>query len=183
MTKKNEDWNPLCCYNTLGACGGCTGSVAAYVVKWYNDDDVDELIKSTYIRLCPTFFDEEDDTSLGLTLFHEIIHMISGVGDVDGAYEKYSAVVLAENYPEDARLNANNYMLYSAQNGLSLLDYDTFTDSWGKHTHSSTCTDNFSNCLAIASVCCAYKTASNGLKFRENCCASCKSVEDIDPEC
>lgn len=40
--------------------------------------------------------------------------MISGVGDVSGAYEKYSAVVLAENDPEDARKNANNYMLYSA---------------------------------------------------------------------
>ena len=76
--------------------------------------------------------------------------MISGVGDVEGAYEKYSAVVLAENEPETARLNANNYMLYSAQNGLSLDDYFNFTESWGMHVHSSTCVDLYSNCYEAA---------------------------------
>jgi hypothetical protein len=51
---------------------------------------------------------------LGFTLFHEIIHMVSTVRDVNGAYSKVGAHSLAINSPSDARNSANNYMLYAA---------------------------------------------------------------------
>jgi hypothetical protein len=141
MLGKGSHWTPLCCKLPVGACASCRGATLAYVSKYYNNSSVDDLVNSTFIRMCPSLLEEEDDTQIGLALFHELIHMVSGVGDVDGTYEKLSSVVLAENAPETARLNANNYMLYAAQNGLSLNDYDKFTDAWGTHVHSTTCSD------------------------------------------
>lgn len=56
---------------------------------------------------------------LGFTILHELIHIVSFVGDADVGYAVDSLVNLAATSPSAARMSANNYMLYTAQNGLS----------------------------------------------------------------
>jgi hypothetical protein len=96
-----------------------------YVANWTNTQHLEEIVKSTFVRLCPTALEMEveSEIQIGLALFHELIHMVSGVGDVSGSYEKKNAVLLAATNSEAARMNSNNYMLYSAQNGLTIEDY------------------------------------------------------------
>ena len=55
-----------------------------------------------------------DPLIVGFTLYHELIHMVSHVGDADIGYARDSLVNLASDNAEAARLSANNYMLYTA---------------------------------------------------------------------
>jgi hypothetical protein len=91
---------------------------------------------------------------LGFTIFHEIIHMISPVRDINGAYSKVGAHTLAVNAPTDARMSANNYMLYAAQTGLEHEPYLAATESWGTFVMSPTCNDSFANCGMLPFDCC-----------------------------
>ena len=55
--------------------------------------------------------------TLGLTLFHELIHMVSGAKDNGGSlndYMKTSMVQVAKNNPTAARSTANNFAMYAA---------------------------------------------------------------------
>ena len=52
------------------------------------------------------------DSEIGLTIFHELMHMTSIVGDHD--YDRVEMVKLARNDPLKARLNSSSYMSYIA---------------------------------------------------------------------
>ena len=58
--------------------------------------------------------------TLGLTLFHELIHMVSGAKDCMKSdcsvndYMKTSLVQVAKNNPTAARSTANNFAMYAA---------------------------------------------------------------------
>jgi hypothetical protein len=54
----------------------------AYVANWTNTQQLDEIVKSTYVRLCKPLLEIESDMQIGLALFHELIHVVGGVGDV-----------------------------------------------------------------------------------------------------
>jgi len=53
-----------------------------------------------------------EDSVIGLTIFHELMHMTSIVGDHD--YDRVEMVKLARNDPLKARLNSSSYMSYIA---------------------------------------------------------------------
>lgn len=50
----------------------------------------------TYVRLCKLLLDEEDIKSVALVMYHELIHMVSTVGDQGGVYGKLGAHQLAQ---------------------------------------------------------------------------------------
>lgn len=62
--------------------------------------------------------------------------MVSFAGDADVGYAKDSLVRLADSNAEAARMSANNYMLYAAQNGLSYADYTAVSGGWGMMSHN-----------------------------------------------
>ena len=115
MRQRGEAWNPMCCKTGNGACGpSCSvPGVQAWVTSssW---DNFETKESSTRIRLCPELMASTDPLSVGFILYHELIHMVSFVGDADVGYDRDSLVNLAINNAEAARLSANNYMLYAA---------------------------------------------------------------------
>jgi hypothetical protein len=91
--------------------------------------------------MCAGVIDSQDIIPLGYTFYHEMIHMVSTVRDINGAYSKVGAHTLAVNTATDARNNANNYMLYAAQNGLEHIEYLKATSDWGTFVVSPSCKD------------------------------------------
>jgi len=77
---------------------------AAYVsYTQYEGDDL--KTSNTHIRLCPPIWTTPyPNVSIGITIFHELIHMTSGV--IDYGYDKMIGYNLAKSEPEKARLNA-----------------------------------------------------------------------------
>jgi len=66
------------------------------------------------MRFCPDGFEEGyEDSVIGLTIFHELMHMNSIVGD-HGGYDRSEMVALARRDPTKARLNSSSYMSYIA---------------------------------------------------------------------
>jgi hypothetical protein len=124
---------------------------------------------------------KSDLMEVGFIIFHELIHIVSIVVDADVGYGKGPLVDLATTRPEVARVSANNYMLYTAQNGLSYRDYTEISTGWGLNVHDPTCTDSFTNCLSLAQNCCG-DTKVGSTVLSEGCCASC-TVFDSTPEC
>jgi len=61
---------------------------------------------------------------LGMTMFHETLHMTSAI--VDHGYAKSTCLDLAKNKPADARLTASNYVYFAAENGYSRADYKKY---------------------------------------------------------
>lgn len=114
---------------------------------------------------------------VGFILYHELIHMVSQAGDADVGYAKESLVNLANSNAEAARMSANNYMLYVAQNGLSYANYSAISGGWGMMIHDPYCVDSYSNCLDMASDCCG---GNNDLL--DWCCATC-AVVDSTQDC
>lgn len=110
--------------------------------------------------------------------------MASWVSDSDLGYAKSELVWLAEEYPAEARLSANNYMLYTAQNSLSYEEYTSVSDSWGANTFSPDCRDMYSNCIDFARDCCGNRFLNgwNGDLVSDVCCASCRLFDSSD-EC
>jgi len=106
-----SNYNILCCKNKIGSCRYCDHGTAAYVTAYYQGD---VEINNNYIRMCDGWIDDNTEMAVGFTLFHEMIHMVSAVKDVNGAYSKHGAHILATNVPAEARMSANNYMLYAA---------------------------------------------------------------------
>lgn len=119
---------------------------------------------------------------VGFVLYHELIHMTSFVVDADIGYGKGPLVELATANAEAARMSANNYMLYAAQNGLSYAEYSEVSTGWGLNVHDPFCTDRYSNCLDIAANCCGeqFTNGWNGNRAREDCCASCTVYDSTD---
>lgn len=81
MFEKKKKWKVLCCKEPKGACTACKGKVLAYVSSFRRRGS-DLKYSSTKIRVCPLSFEQPlKDKELGLTIFHELMHMSSGAGD------------------------------------------------------------------------------------------------------
>lgn len=101
----------MCCKSRSGACGGCKrngrskSGVLAYVSAFGGRNGVKE--SSTHIRICPLAFEMKNDAGvlpLGMTMFHEVMHITSAAGDK--GYSKKECFANARNDPAKARLNA-----------------------------------------------------------------------------
>jgi hypothetical protein len=123
----------------------------AYVTNsvWSGDDRKHYI---TNIRICPhawRFTTEHKkkenkfkaEMTLGLTMFHELMHITSSAGDK--GYSKIECINLAKSNPAKARLNAQAYMYYAAEAGLTRTNYLRAT---GKAAISATCYDKSSHC-------------------------------------
>jgi hypothetical protein len=63
--------------------------------------------------MCPDGMNPSyNDGVTGLTIFHELIHMTSIVGDSE--YSKRGMVALAKRDPYKARMNSDSYTMYIA---------------------------------------------------------------------
>lgn len=102
-------WNTVCCHNTRGTCDGCTGNTMAYVMGTNASDGL--KTSWTWVRMCPKILSKSTlDESMGLIIFHELLHVTSAVYDHDThAYAKKGMVEIAEKDPVGARLNAASY--------------------------------------------------------------------------
>lgn len=130
------------------------------------------MYNTTWMRLCPALMAKSDLLEVGFILYHELIHMVSHVGDADVGYAKESLVYLAATNAEAARLSANNYMLYSAQNGLSYQMYADVSGGWGGMVADPNCMDSYGNCVDLAANCCGTNT-----QLLDGCCASCRVID------
>lgn len=80
----------ICCHNTRGTCETCSGKAMAFVMN--ENFSTKSKRTNTNVRLCPSLF-EGSDKVLGLTLFHEFMHVTSVVFDhATHAYKKKSMV-------------------------------------------------------------------------------------------
>lgn len=124
-----------------------------------------------HIRMCNTIWESEHvEHMVGLTLFHELLHMVSAVGDK--AYDKVKLFDLARNDPDSARLNAENFCLFAMEAGMSKTDYAKYTD--GLLIKDNLCRDqdlDDDNCFKQASKCC-------DAEMRKKCCASCDHFDN-----
>lgn len=80
----------------------------------------------TWVRFCAAGLDESySDTVTALTIWHELMHMTSRAGD--SSYNKADIIEMAKADPAAARMNADTYLLYAAETGLSRDDYTAST--------------------------------------------------------
>jgi len=124
----------------------------------------DLQIKSTWMRICKLGFEVDDlDGELGLTLFHELMHMTSSVSD--HSYTKRGMLALAKRDPTLARLNAQTYTYYIAQTGLPRDEYLKLTGRSyaegdpafrGFTEGDAKCEDTKSNCPALVGGKCCF---------------------------
>jgi len=176
-------WTVMCCDQAIGACTWCTGDTEAYVMSytsWVGDGPV-STFNSTWIRYCPDPM-TEDTVSIGMTLYHEVVHMTSDISDDPvRPYAKDDVYTLAADEPEAARHNSQNYMYYAGQNGMPLEAYADFS---GPLIYGPNCIDRYSNCNNLAEGCCGDRVGDyrTGEKISDWCCASCK-MEDATPFC
>lgn len=175
MTQMGSFWNPLCCDDNSGACDTCVPGTGtqAFVTSWWYTNDPSYTYNVTWVRVCAAMYDSPE-IEVGFIMFHELVHVVSQVGDSSLGYGKGPLVGLAAQSPEAARASANNYMLYAAQNGLSFEDYDALSNSWGANSFDPNCTDQYSNCGDIAKDCCGETEMSS------YCCASCMVFDNTD---
>jgi hypothetical protein len=159
VSNRGTMWNPLCCVENDGACEGCD-SALAFVMSWvYDSWETGVLYESTWMRLCGGLLAETDDLdAIGLVIYHEAVHMVSGVVDIEGGYVKKGMVEMAEGRPEDSRSNSDSYTMYAAQNGMSAHDYSVFTNGWwGNNYVDPNCSDSYgSACHNEAVKCCDF---------------------------
>jgi len=108
MYDEDPKWEVMCCDQAIGGCSSCSNGTLAYVTYWYYPGDKDSHRKNVHIRLCPDLFNTEDATEvIGVTMFHEVMHITSHAGD--SCYSKKDCYNLAQTEPSKARLNANSY--------------------------------------------------------------------------
>ena len=118
-----NQWDVLCCDNSEGACDYCSPGTLAYVLSAKGGG---EQRSYTWVRFCPSGLqDRWEDAEIGLTVYHELTHLTSGVTDY--AYDKTKMVKLAISDPTEARMNADTYTMYVAQTGMTRDEYDTLT--------------------------------------------------------
>jgi len=108
MYDDDPKWEVMCCDQAIGGCSSCSNGTLAYVTYWYEQGEKDSHRKNVHIRLCPDIFNTEDATEvIGVTMFHEVMHITSHAGD--SCYSKNDCYNLAQTEPSKARLNANSY--------------------------------------------------------------------------
>ena len=123
----------------------------AYVTNsvWSGDD---RKHSNTNIRICPhawRFTTEHKkkenkfkaEMTLGLTMFHELMHIVSNAGDK--GYEKIECINNAISDPINARQNAAAYVYYAQEAGMTRKNYLAAT---GQAAISSTCFDKTPFC-------------------------------------
>lgn len=100
VANKGTMWNPLCCTENDGACEGCD-SALAFVTSWvYDSWETGILYESTWMRLCGGLLAETEDLdAIGLVIYHESVHMVSAVVDMEGGYVKKGMVDMAGTDP------------------------------------------------------------------------------------
>jgi len=111
------DWHVLCCSDRSGACSSCARRTIAYVMgftrSYGGGYKPSTTHKNIWMRFCPLGMDPATEASVtGLTIFHELMHMTSIVGD--GEYSKRGMVKLARSDPYKARINSASYTMYIA---------------------------------------------------------------------
>lgn len=159
MYDKNRNWKLMCCpRNAYGACKGCANPrVLAYVTakSWSNKPE--EKISNTNIRVCSLSFKTPyPEKELGLTMFHELMHVTSGAGDQ--GYTKLECFNNAKNDPTRARLNAAAYTYFAMESAMTRPNYEKY--SKGMSIFDENCRDRYSNCYALASQgCCTARRA------------------------
>lgn len=129
----------MCCKEGIGACATCAYDGTMAFVRGRDCGGISE--RQTFIRYCPPLLATDDLGEIGIVTFHELIHMVSLVGDAEVGYGKEDLAVLAYNNPEAARMSANNYSFYVAQNGFSYEAYTRITDAWGMSISDPFCID------------------------------------------
>jgi len=162
-------WMAECCPTSVYSTSPCATCITHPGTLAFALSYTQGSTKHSYrkIRFCPNTFNEKDMT-LGLTIYHELIHMVSGVKDVVG-YDKTLIQNAAKSNPENARLNANNYALYVAKSGLEHRKYDEATKGWGRSLEDRNCYDGYSNCVSLAR-----QGACNQAHIKSGCCEACK---------
>jgi len=202
-----SDWHILCCKNDSGACGSCSRGTLAYVSGYTKSGGWSPPTKhkSIYMRFCPDGMNSNyGDEITGLTIFHELMHMTSIVGDSE--YTKRGMVALARNDPYKARMNSDSYTMYIAQSSLNRRDYDKFTrtssnsEGSGQYHHgdysdtgnddepsSSTADspvhghdngDKYGNCASRITDCCFDRMFTNGELKRDGCSKTCAAKDN-----
>jgi len=176
MFNKAGGWTAECCGTSVHSseeCATCIrnpNTLAFAMSSTYSDGT-----KLSYkkIKICANAMNEEPMT-LGLTLFHELIHMVSGATDNGGslnAYMKTSMVQVAKNNPTAARSTANNFAMYITKSGMTHANFDKYTAGWGRSSEDANCYDRYSNCVDLAGLSsnqCQYSNIKSG------CCEACK---------
>ena len=167
--KNPNGYTLMCCKKAIGACGTCRGRVLAYVSAYRG------TVKrsSTHIRICPLSFTTSNTSmKLGMTMFHEVMHVTSAAGDK--GYSKREGFALAKNNPSEARLNAAAYVYFAAENGYSRADYKKYAGSiYGR---AGVKRDRYSNCADLVKrrgLC----TATNA--YAKYCPAMCEYIANI----
>ena len=137
------------------------------------------------MRMCPLMMEPKmQDNEIGLTIYHELQHMTSGVYDhPTKAYAKKSMVELAAEDPVGARLNSASYTMYIAEVGMTRENFTKYTRTSGLNAKSGKCYDKHSNCGSLAKGCCSNRRTSSGMLLSDSCCAACEHENDTNPKC
>lgn len=172
MFQDTREWSMMCCKKAIGGCDACTGNTLAYVMESKRSFGSDH---STNVRFCALSFTQKDKKwSLGMTLFHEMMHMASSVAD--HGYSKVECLDNAVRRPEYARHNSAAYVYFAAEAGMIRKNYLKLT---GGAAMSPKCFDKYSNCPTIARACCHKKSfGPGGETYAKGCCASCTWVDN-----
>lgn len=84
MFAPKKIWSVMCCKKAIGACKHCGDRTLGYVTSRTRKDGSARGTKmsNVNIRMCAlSFTKKEKKVSIGMTVFHEVMHMTSGVGD------------------------------------------------------------------------------------------------------
>ena len=185
-----QDWKPVCCPPSSAvhgacyrACGGGKSDATntlAYVQSRSYVGQSDKETQYNQINYCASAF-EMTDVQIGITTYHESIHMVSGAGDGTGDYSKTALVALAKSNPALARRTANSYTMYAAQVGTGddWKTYDQITSPWGGSLSSDgSCKDKYTNCAQmVGSGNCMLNEFARYPIDKSDCCLSCERLQ------
>jgi len=130
MFAKNKQWELMCCKKAIGACTSCGPITLAYVTsrsgRKLNNGKALKLSLHG-IRMCALSFTQKDKAvELGMTMFHELMHMSSSAGDK--GYKKRECFNLARTNPELARQNSAAYVYFAMESGFNKPDYERYSN-------------------------------------------------------
>jgi len=82
LYERNKVWELMCCKKSTGACKTCGKKTLAYVSYFKRTSTGTLKYSNTHIRICPLSFTRKyKEVKIGMTMFHELVHMSSGVSD------------------------------------------------------------------------------------------------------
>jgi len=129
MFEKTRRWSIMCCKSGKGACSACgRRNVVAFVTKGYQyNRGLKTHFSNSNIKMCPFSFSLNGaEFRQGWTMFHEMIHIVSKVGDK--GYSKKECFNNAKNDPARARENAAAYVYFAQNTGLPKADYQRYVN-------------------------------------------------------